>query len=194
VFISVEFSILIGVALSILLFVPRAARLRVSELVVTTRQVLRERLPSDPPCPEMLLYNLEGELFFGAAPELDRFFDAVKLRISKEGTRVVVLRFKRTRNPDMVCLERLQHFLQEMEREHVAVLLCGVRPDLAKGLFNLRFADWFPADRIFPEGGETPSATLKAVDYAYELLEANGSGRCDATKLRADKGALSHQV
>jgi SulP family sulfate permease len=194
VFISVEFSILIGVALSILLFVPRAARLRVSELVVTTKQVLRERLPSDPPCPEMLLYNLEGELFFGAAPELDRFFDAVKLRISKEGTRVVVLRFKRTRNPDMVCLERLQHFLQEVERERIIVLLCGVRPDLAKGLCNLRFTDWFPADRIFPEGGETPSATLKAVSYAYELLEADGSDRRARTESRTDKGTLSHQV
>jgi SulP family sulfate permease len=194
VFISVEFSILIGVALSILLFVPRAARLRVSELVVTAKQVLRERLPSDPPCPKMLLYNLEGELFFGAAPELDRFFDEVKLRINKEGIRVVVLRFKRTRNPDMVCLERLQHFLQETERERVVVLLCGVRPDLTKGLANLRFADWFPADRVFPEGGETPSATLKAVGYAYELLEANASGVCDRTKLGADKQALSHQV
>lgn len=194
VFISVEFSILIGVALSIILFVPRVSRLRVSELVVTTKQVLRERLPSDPPCPEMLLYNLEGELFFGAAPELDRFFEGVKLRVSKEGTRVVVLRFKRTRNPDMVCLELLQHFLQEMERERVAVLLCGVRPDLAKGLFNLRFADWFPADRIFPEGGETLSATLKAVAYAYELLEANGAGRGGPATARADTGALSHQV
>jgi sulfate permease, SulP family len=194
VFISVEFSILIGVALSILLFVPRAARLRVSELVVTTKQVLRERLPSDPPCPELLLYNLEGELFFGTAPELDRFFEEVKLRIGKEGTRVVVLRFKRTRNPDMVCLELLQHFLQEMERERVVVLLCGVRPDLAKGLANLRFADWFPADRIFPESVETPSATLKAVASAYELLEANGIGRGGPTAERADAGALSHQV
>jgi sulfate permease, SulP family len=94
----------------------------------------------------------------------------------------------------MVCLERLQLFLQEMDRERVVVLLCGVRPDLAKGLFNLRFADWFPADRIFPEGGETPSATLKAVSYAYELLAADGSGRSARPALGADTGALSHQV
>ena len=37
IFISVEFSILIGVALSILLFVPRAALLRFSELTVSQR-------------------------------------------------------------------------------------------------------------------------------------------------------------
>jgi SulP family sulfate permease len=41
VFISVEFSILIGVAVSILLFVPRAARLRGSDLVVTKERHAR---------------------------------------------------------------------------------------------------------------------------------------------------------
>jgi SulP family sulfate permease len=49
VFISVEFSILIGVALSILLFIPRAAMLRMTELVVSSDRVVRERLPEDPP-------------------------------------------------------------------------------------------------------------------------------------------------
>src|SRR5580658_1322838 len=75
IFISVEFSILIGVALSILLFVPHAALLRFSELTVSNDRVVRERLPNDPVCASLLLYDLEGELFFGAAPELDRLFD-----------------------------------------------------------------------------------------------------------------------
>src|SRR5580700_985432 len=48
IFISVEFSILIGVALSILLFVPRAASLRLSELIVSGDNILREKLPLDP--------------------------------------------------------------------------------------------------------------------------------------------------
>src|SRR6202451_2278959 len=65
IFISVEFSILIGVALSILLFVPRAALLGSSELTVSNDRVVRERLPSDPVCTSLLLYDLEGELFFG---------------------------------------------------------------------------------------------------------------------------------
>ena len=106
VFISVEFSILIGVVLSILLFVPRAALLRSSELVVSSERVVRERLPQDPPCTAMLLYDLEGELFFGAAPELDRCFDQLKQRSKDENISFVVLRLKRTRNPDMVSLER----------------------------------------------------------------------------------------
>lgn len=75
IFISVEFSILIGVALSILMFVPRAALLRWNELVVSSNRVVRERVLADRPCTAMVIYDLEGELFFGAAPELDRCFD-----------------------------------------------------------------------------------------------------------------------
>ncbi len=78
--------------------------------------VVRERLEDDPPCTAMLLYDLEGELFFGAAPELDRCFDELKQRTKKENIQFIVLRLKRTRNPDMVALERFEHFLHDMEK------------------------------------------------------------------------------
>jgi sulfate permease, SulP family len=169
VFISVEFSILIGVALSIILFVPRASRLKVSELVVTGEGVVRERLPEDARSPDLIIHDLEGQLFFGAAPELDRFFDELKQRLETDCIHFVVLRLKRTRNPDMVCLERIEHFLRDAEKMGVTVLLAGVRPDFAQGLNNLRFYDWFPADQVFREEDETYSATLHAVRTAREL-------------------------
>ncbi len=152
VFISVEFSILIGVGLSVALFVPRAARLQSAELIAGADGVLRERLPTDPPCSALVLIDLEGELFFGAAPDLERCFETLKTRV-KGGARVLVLRVKRTRNPDMVCMERLEHFLQEMHKQSVTVLLCGVREDFARAMQNLRFPEWLPADRVFREAG-----------------------------------------
>ncbi|MBV8401304.1 MAG: SulP family inorganic anion transporter, partial [Acetobacteraceae bacterium] len=115
VFVSVEFSILIGVAISILMFVPRAARLRTWELVVSGERVVRERMPWDPHCNAMILWGIEGELFFGAAPELERCFDGLRRRAEAERIRIIVLRLKRTRNPDMVCIERLEHFLKDMQ-------------------------------------------------------------------------------
>ena len=195
VFISVEFSILIGVALSILLFVPRAALLRWSELVVSSERVVRERLPDDPPCTAMLLFDLEGELFFGAAPELDRCFDQLKQRTRDENIRFVVLRLKRTRNPDMVSLERFDHFLHDMQARGVTVLLCGVRPEFAKAMANLRFQEWLPADRIFPEEDEKFSATLKAVRHAYDLLGQNSCDHCGRGELvSADREGLYYLV
>jgi SulP family sulfate permease len=167
--VSIEFSVLIGIFLSFLFFVPRAARLRASELVVSPERVVRERQPDDPQCGKLVLFSLEGELFFGAAPELDDYLTDLKRR-AEQGARVIVLRLKRTRNPDMVCLERLQRFLEDMQGRQVPVLLCGVREDFARALHNLGFHHWLPRDRVFLEDAAAGSATLKAVRRAYELL------------------------
>ena len=64
--IGLDTAILAGVALSIILFVPRAAKLRASELIVDDDGVVREKLSQDPSCRAFLLYDLEGE--FSLAP------------------------------------------------------------------------------------------------------------------------------
>jgi SulP family sulfate permease len=194
IFISVEFSILIGVALSILMFVPRAALLRWTELVVSSEGVVRERLLDDPPCIAMLLYDLEGELFFGAAPELDRCFDHLRQRADEESIDFIVLRLKRTRNPDMVSLERFDHFLHDMQARGVTVLLCGVRPAFAQAMANLRFHEWLPIDRVFPEEQEKFSSTLRAVRHVYELLEENPCDHCLQGEFAADGQRLYYLV
>jgi SulP family sulfate permease len=194
VFISVEFSILIGVALSILMFIPRAALLRWTEMTVSEDRVIRERLPDDPPCSAMLLYDLEGELFFGAAPELERCFDEITRRAGEAGISFVVLRLKRTRNPDMVALERFEHFLRSMDASGVTVLLCGVRGDFAKVSANLKFGDWLPKDRVFPEGLELYSSTLRAVRHVYELMEENNCSHCGGEDSMPGREAVYYRV
>jgi SulP family sulfate permease len=178
--IGVEFSILIGVALSILLFVPRAARLKATELVVSPEGVVRERLPADPECTAVAVWDFEGEFFFGAAPELDRHFATLQARTKQRAVRYLVLRFKRVRNPDVVCIERLEHFLREAQQDGRIVLLAGLRPELRAVLANLRFTAWYPADRFFPEEDENWSATVRAVRHAYKLLGAeNTCAHCE---------------
>jgi SulP family sulfate permease len=171
IFVSVDESILIGVGLSILMFVPRASRLSLRELVVTPERVVRERQTYDERLDSLLLYDLEGELFFGAAPELERCLEVLKHETIRANAAFLVLRLRRTRNPDMVAIELLEHFLREAAERGVTVLLAGVQPDLSRILHNLHFEDWLPADCIFPEEAESYSATLRAVRHAYQLLE-----------------------
>lgn len=177
IFIGVEFSILIGVALSIVLFVSRAAHVKGTELMVDDDHVIRAHPPSAPRCDDVVLYDLEGELFFGAAPEFEQQLDQVQARV-EAGARVVVLRVRRGRNPDLVCMERLEHFLREMAARGVPVLLCGVREDFARVMRNLRFHAWLPQDRVFTGNTETPGlSTVGAVRRAYELLDEMGGRR-----------------
>jgi SulP family sulfate permease len=175
--ISVEFCILIGVFLSFVLYVPRAARLHLSELTVTPERVLRERVPADPPCGRLLLYNLEGELFFGSAPDLEKHFATIEGR-ARDGIRVVVLRMKRARNPDAVCLGLLDQFITRMEARKITVLLCGVRHDVARALRNAGLEERLGKQHIFREVVTVGSSTLDAVRYAYELLAGDVCATC----------------
>lgn len=174
IFVSVENSILIGVAISLLLFVPRLSKLEIRELIVTPERVVRERLPHEPRSPSLAIYDLEGELFFGAAPELDHYFDQIRQETINSGIKYIVLRLRRTRNPDLVAVDHLERFLRDSENQGVTVLLAGVRPDLAKILGNLHFDKWLPADRIYTEKEEVYSATLDAVRRACMLLNQDG--------------------
>jgi SulP family sulfate permease len=170
--IDLDKSVLLGVILSILLFVPRAAKLKAKELIVTPERVVRERIPGDPTDPSIVIYDLEGELFFGAAPELDRYLLEISRRIAAEDIKFVVLRLKRVRHPDVVCIERIEHFLRQQTARGVTVLLAGVRPDMLTVSKNVGFQSWFPVENIFPEEEEEYSATLKAVRYAHNKLDA----------------------
>jgi sulfate permease, SulP family len=150
--------------------VPRVSKLGIRELIVTPERVVRERLPDEPRSGSLLIYDLEGELFFGAAPELDHYLDRITQETIKTGIKYVVLRLRRSRNPDVVAIEHLEQFLRDAAKRCVTVLLAGVRPDLAKILRNVGFNEWLPADRIYPEKEEIYSATLNAVRHAYRFL------------------------
>ena len=150
---------------------------------MTTEGVVRERLPEDPTCDALILYDLEGEMFFGAAPDLERYFNELKEKALRKGIHVVVVRLKRTRNPDMVCLERLQHFIEDLKTKGITVLLCGIRPDLTKAMNNLGFSSWLPSDQVFPEEDDKDSATLKAVRHAYSLVVENTCAHCQEKQL-----------
>jgi SulP family sulfate permease len=168
--IDLDKAVLLGVILSILLFVPRAAKLKSKELIVTPERVVRERLSGDPADSLVVIYDLEGELFFGAAPELDRYLSEISQRITDDEVKYVVLRLKRVRHPDVVCIERIEHFVREETARGVTILLAGVRPDTFSVLKNIGFESWFPAEHLFPEEDEDYSATLKAVRYAHNKL------------------------
>jgi SulP family sulfate permease len=120
--------------------------------------VLDARLP---PCQHRRGAGL-GELFFGAAPELDGYLDTLRDRIRSGCITFVVLRLKRVRHPDAVCIERLAEFVHEEKGLGVRILLAGVRPDTLTILRNLGFERWFPTEQIFPEEDQEYSATLKA--------------------------------
>ena len=82
-----------------------------------------------------------------------------------------------------------------MEHQAVTVLLCGVRADFDQAMKNLRFYDWLPPGRIFPENAGAPgSATLAAVRYAYDLLGDDVCPVCPRRKPEPENGPLYYAI
>jgi sulfate permease, SulP family len=186
VFISVDNAVLIGVALSIVLFVPRASKPAMRELIITPERVMRERFDGEVRVGSLLIYDLEGELFFGAAQELERHFSRIIDETERTGIKYVVLRLRQAQNPDAVVVELLEQFLHDAEKRGVKVMLAGLGPDLVKILNNVGLTTWFPAEQLFPEEKKVFSSTLRAVRYALQLA-GNGSGREGAEEIRAEQ-------
>ena len=100
--------------------------------------------------PDSDLRLSKASCFSAAAPELEERFATIE-QAARSGVRVIVLRLKRTRNPDAVWpLELLDKFIERMQRCDVAVLLCGVRPEMAKVLESSGITARLRPDRIFP--------------------------------------------
>lgn len=171
--VSVEFCIMVGVLLSFMFYVPKAARIEVAQLVVSKNGSVRERLDSDPACDRLRLENFEGELFFGASPAFEEALERIEAETTSE--QVVLLRFRYVRNWDAVCLHVLHEFIQRMQAADRIVLLSGVRDEAFKAFSNVGIVDELGKDRVFREVPEVWSSTFQAIQQAYILL---GDRRC----------------
>lgn len=171
--VSVEFCIMVGVLLSFMFYVPKAARIEVSQLTVGKNGMVRERLASDTACDRIRIENFEGELFFGASPAFEEALE----RIEEETTaqQIVLLRLRYVRNWDAVCLHVLHEFIERMQAADRMVLLSGVRNDAYKSFVNVGIVDDLGEDRVFREVPELWSSTFQAIQYAYKQL---GDQRC----------------
>lgn len=167
--ISVEFCVLLGVLMSFMLTVPRAGRMMLTQFVVSSAHGhTHERLPEDHGCDRILIFGLDGELFFGATAALERHFETMENAVTAN-TRVIVLRLKRSRNPDAVALTMLEHFLDRMKDRGVLVLLSGVRNELYDVLENTGIIAR-AGEQVFREEQVRQTSTMRAIQYAYSII------------------------
>jgi SulP family sulfate permease len=145
-----------------------------TEFVVGDDGVIHERMDGEEVCRRIRIYGLEGELFFGASAALDAHLDAIETDAAD--AKVVVLRVKRVRSPDAVCLHQIDDFVCRLRARGVKVLMCGVRPDLLDGVRRTHLDRTLGEDAIFVEQSVRNSATAQAVRHAYTLLPDHCEG------------------
>jgi len=167
--ISIEFCVLIGVFMSFLLTVPRTGNMQLAEFVVTPDRTVHERQRGDTACSHMLIFGLEGEMFFGAGSSMERHFDAIEDRVTPE-TRALILRLKRARNPDAVGIAMLEASVDRIRAQGVQVVLCGVRPSMLAVLEKSGLAAKIGVENIFLEQPVRQTSIVLAIRHVYEGL------------------------
>ncbi|HXS18333.1 MAG TPA: SulP family inorganic anion transporter, partial [Polyangiaceae bacterium] len=179
--VSIEFCVLIGVLISFVMAVPRVGKVLLTEFVEDGTGYVHERLPSDPRNDRVLVFGLEGELFFAAATSLESQLAHIE-SAANDSTAVVVLRLKRARNPDAVGLSLIEEFLSDMKERGIVVLLCGVRESLKVVLDKAGTSDRVGNEHIFVEQPVRQTSTHQALLLARELV---GERPKDATQFQA---------
>ncbi len=149
---TVVFDMVIAVTAGVLL----ASMLFMRRMAVTTEgRVVEHGLPATPP-EGVIVYDINGPLFFGAA---ERAMGAI--RAIGADVKVVVFRMDQVSMVDVTGLVALETVLDELERHGIKVVLVGVR-DAAREMF--RGAGLVPV--------EGKLAFTQTTEEAFELLGA----------------------
>jgi SulP family sulfate permease len=166
--VPLELAIFLGVFLNLALYLRTASRLHVSEMIHRPGGVFHERPIVDKHTGErqVVFLQLEGDLFFAVADELEDRLNAMV----NSPIRVVILRLKRTHSIDATVLGVLERFIADMHERQGYVLLCGVKPELMSVLRGYGLIDHIGRENIFPTGGGVFTSAKLAMNRARELV------------------------
>ncbi len=169
-FIPLEFAIFVGIFLNIGLYLRIASRLHINEMVrMPGGRFIEIPLQSRAGARPVVFVQIEGDLFFGVADQLQRRLSA--MRASE--VRVAIFRLKRCHSIDSTVLDVLEQFVGAMRAAGRHVILCGIRVELAEILRNYGLIDLIGKQNVFPAGDGVFDAARKALERARHLVAAS---------------------
>ena len=171
-------AVLLGVGISIVLYLRRARLLIVQEMTFDDKGHLREVDRADEAalhCGVVRVMHVEGALFFGAAGELQSALDPL---IQEDSVRVLILRLKRVQSLDLSCLQVLEQAAGRLKSRNATLILAGMRPRVVDLLDRTGIADTLGHENLFPSERTWFAAMEHAIDRAAQLTEGQHSDGC----------------
>jgi SulP family sulfate permease len=162
-----ENALFIGIAVSVYYALRRAEGFKLRALYEGEDGSLRELSDGElDRVSDVLVLNLQGELFFAAADELQ----AELVRMLDTGAKVIVLRVQEAYNMDATTGVALAHVAEQARKRGGRLLICGVRSGMLGTLERAGLIESIGKDAIFPAEREVLAATRSAIRYAHQLV------------------------
>jgi SulP family sulfate permease len=163
---NLEYALFLGVMLSLIGALKKAEGFKLKRLCEDEAGNLIEEDFDLEKCGPVTTLDLQGEMFFAAAEELEAKLKAV---LAHE-TKFLVLRLQQAYNMDLTCAEALANVAKRAQRDGGKLILCGVRPGIYAMFERARIVEVLGHDAIFRAEPTKLGSTHKAIDYANELV------------------------
>lgn len=152
---TLDVALYIGILLSIVLYLKKAAVPRLVEYAFNNIGKLR---PIDEeehrPDPRVCIVQTEGELFFGAS---ELFQTKLREIAEDESIRVVILQLLNTRHIDASSCLALKHVLGFLKGTHRTLMLSGISPEVWRVLEDSGLLQEIGQENCFPANERLPS-------------------------------------
>jgi len=166
------YAVFIGITLNIALYLRRARQIYITELVED--ELDDDGIPHFHERPlgghksnrAVLILQIEGNLFFASAEELQERFDSVL----RSESRAVILRMKRTHMVDATIMDEISQFARTMRGNGRTVVLCGIRSRMLERMAAYGLCQTVGKENIFAADDKPFESVRLAIKRANESL------------------------
>ena len=162
-------AIFVGVAMSVILYLRKAARPQLVEYEFNEEGDLTEAEGEGPRrSPGISIVHVEGELFFGAA---ELFRTQIQRTAANSNLKVIILRLKNARHLDATSVMALADLIKFLRADGRHLLVSGAMKDVYRVLRDSGMIEVIGRDNIFMGAPSNPNlSTRNALKRAQELL------------------------
>jgi SulP family sulfate permease len=159
-------AIFTGIAVSVMLYLRKAARPELVEYEFneegTLTEASRRRIPA------IAIVHVEGDLFFGAA---DLFRTQIQRTLQDPMLKVIILRLRNARNLDATSVLALEELMDAVTAEGRHLVISGVTKNVYRVLRNAGTLDRLDRRNVFIHSPGNPNvSTRNALQRAQEIL------------------------
>ena len=181
VLLNLDYAIYAGIALSIVLYLKDTNKAPVKFLIPfqgKDSQIIEQEIKSVNDKVDVLVIQLEGNLYFGAASDLGEKLESIVTK-----SKVFILRMKYVTTIDLTSLSALTVFIRNVREAGGTIIISGVKSDFDLMLKKSNLETVIGLDNIFKSEDEVFASSTNALERARTALNFSDT----AKKLVASK-------
>lgn len=174
---DLDYAIYTGIALSVILYLRDTNKVSVKILIPTKGkgfQIIEQEVKSVKEKVDILIIQLEGNLYFGSASDLEE-----KLSDLVDRSKVFILRMKYVTNIDLTALNAIKVFIRTVKETGGNLIISGVKSEHELILKNSKLIYDVASENIFMSEDEILASSTNALERAKAILNLKNEDKSE---------------